>query len=166
MQDFILKHDNYALYDNYFGSSTSQAYLDCKMIATPGKYDFKPYAYGFQKDSPYLYLFNHFIQLMRERGTIEAIIAKYETNSQVCPDFSGKPLGISTCIGAFIVLSLGMLVCGSLFIIEHLAKSILDDNNILDNIVNHFNDSESVTKVDVSTQTPLHRGIWVAEKSL
>ena len=126
------------------------------MIATPGKYDFKPYAYGFQKGSPYLFLFNHFIQEMRERGTMGAIIAKYETNSQVCPDFSGKPLGISTCIGAFIVLSLGMLAGWSLFMIEHLAKNIFEDNNILDNVLNHFNDAKSLTKVDVSTQTQIN----------
>jgi hypothetical protein len=42
--------------------------LDCEVIAIPAKYDFKPYAYGFQKDSPYLGLFNHYLKEMREKG--------------------------------------------------------------------------------------------------
>ena len=42
--------------------------MDCEVIVIPAKYDFKPYAYGFQKDSPYLGLFNHYLKEMREKG--------------------------------------------------------------------------------------------------
>ena len=142
MQDIIVKNDGFALYDNFFGTSTTQEYVDCKIIATPGKYDFKPYAYGFQKDSPYLYLFNYFMNEMREKGTMGAILRKYETGTQICPDYSGKSLGISTCIGAFIVLVFGMIICGCLLVLEKLSKSILGFTNMLENIINYVNESD------------------------
>ena len=55
----------------HFFSPTSSAfpeYLDCDVTVIPAKYDFKPYAYGFQKDSPYLGLFNHYLKELREKG--------------------------------------------------------------------------------------------------
>ena len=42
------------------------AYIDCEIVATPGKYDFKPHAYGFQKDSPFLPLFNYYLKTVRK----------------------------------------------------------------------------------------------------
>ena len=56
------------------------------MIANPGKYDFKPYAIGYQKDSPYAELFNFYIDQMRENGVIESIRSKYQGSPQQCPD--------------------------------------------------------------------------------
>ena len=70
----------------------------------PAKYDPKPYAYGFQKHSPYLGLFNHFLNEMREKGVMKQILEKYESAAQVCPDMSGKPLEINTSFTAFILL--------------------------------------------------------------
>ena len=75
----------------------------------PAKYDFKPFAYGFQKDSPYLGLFNHFLKEMREKGVLKQILNKYETGTQVCPDESGKPLGFESCFTAFLALLSGKL---------------------------------------------------------
>ena len=54
-----------AWYDNYFGVITLDAYINCKILVTPGKYDFKPYAYGFQKDSPFLPLFDYYLNQMK-----------------------------------------------------------------------------------------------------
>ena len=56
------------------------------MIVTPGKYDFKPYAIGYQKDSPYAELFNYYIDQMRENGVIESMRNKYQGLPQQCPD--------------------------------------------------------------------------------
>ena len=68
-------------------------YGDCKVIAIPAKYDYKPYAYGLQKDSPYLGLFNYYLKEMREKGALKQILNKFESGEQVCPDMSGQPLG-------------------------------------------------------------------------
>ena len=48
-------------------------YGSCELLQIPSKYDFKPYAYGFQKDSPYLPLFNYYLKEMREKGRLEKI---------------------------------------------------------------------------------------------
>ena len=143
MREFIVEKDDYAFYDNFFGMAATQEYVDCKIVATPGKYDFKPLAYGFQKDSPYLYLFNHFINEKREKGSMASVLTKYETGAQICPDYSGKSLGISTCIGAFIVLIIGVILCGCLFVVEKLSWSILGITNLLDDIIKYINDSNN-----------------------
>ncbi len=82
-------------------------YANCEVIAIPAKYDFKPYAYGFQKDSPYLGIFNFYLKDMREKGTLKQILTKYESPPQVCPDYSGQPLGFDSCFTAFGILLLG-----------------------------------------------------------
>ena len=79
-------------------------YAACEVIAIPAKYDFKPYAYGFQKDSPYLPIFNHYLKDMREKGSLNQILKKYEAAPQVCPDSSGLPLGFDSCFTAFLLL--------------------------------------------------------------
>ena len=58
------------------------------MIAIPGRYDFKPYAYAFQKDSPYLSIFNYFIKTMQERGSMDQIMEKNAAAPQFCPDLT------------------------------------------------------------------------------
>ena len=63
-------------------------------MATPGKYDFKSVAFGFQKDSPFLPLFNYNLNKMKERGSLKQIQVKYEPPPQICPDYSEKSLGV------------------------------------------------------------------------
>ena len=65
---------------------TKREFIECEVIVTPGKYDFKPYAIGYQKDSPYAELFNFYIDQMRENGVIESIRNKYQGLPQQCPD--------------------------------------------------------------------------------
>ena len=62
-------------------------YISCKIVAAPGKYDFKPYAYGVQKDWPFLAMFNYYINDMKEKGSLKQIQAKYEPPPQSCPDY-------------------------------------------------------------------------------
>ena len=86
------------------------AYINCEIVATPGKYNFKPYAFGFQKDSPFLPLFDYYLNEMKEKGSLKQIQVKYEPPPQICPDYSGKSLGVSSVFAAF-----GLLVCGFVF---------------------------------------------------
>jgi hypothetical protein len=70
-------------------------------------------AYGFQKHSPYVQLFNHYIVDMRENGILQQILKQFATPRQICPDYSGKPLGFESCFTAFLVFltGLGLSLC-------------------------------------------------------
>ena len=95
---------------NVFPSfSAHQEYLDCEIIALPARYDFKPYAYGFQKDSPYLGLFNYYLKKMIESGSMHQILTKYESRGQICPDMSGQAIGFPSCFTAFLALLFGFV---------------------------------------------------------
>ena len=92
-------------------------------MATPAKYDFKPYAYGFQKDSPFLPLFNYYLNEMKEKGSLKQIQVKYEPPPQICPDYSGKSLGVGSVFAAFGVLFFGAGIAVILFGFEKLTQS-------------------------------------------
>ena len=92
-------------------------------MATPGKYNFKPVAYGFQKDSPFLPLFNYNLNKLRERGSLNQIKVKYEPAPQVCPDYSGNSLGFLSVFSAFGVLFSGVGIALILFGLEKLTQS-------------------------------------------
>ena len=62
-------------------------YLECKLVAAPGKYDFKPYAIGYQKHSPYADILDYHIEKMREAGVLDNIKERYMGFPQKCPDF-------------------------------------------------------------------------------
>jgi len=132
---YLLENEELALYDNFFGYkfvnfvidfiyvsffSTHDEYINCEYIAIPAKYDFKPYAYGFQKMSPLLGPFNYFIKQLKESGTINKIQKNYDKGQQFCPDYSGQPLGFPSVFTAFMVFILGLIVAAVLFIIEQL----------------------------------------------
>ena len=91
-------------------------------MATPDNYDFKPYAYGFQKDSPFLPLFDYYLNEMKEKGSLKQIQVKYEPPPQVCPDYSGKSLGVGSVFAAFGVLFLGVGIAVILFFIEKITQ--------------------------------------------
>ena len=92
-------------------------------MATPGKYNFKPVAYGFQKDSPFLPLFNYNLNKMKEKGSLKQIQDKYELKPQICPDYSGKSLGASSVFAAFGVLFFGIGIAAILFGIEKITQT-------------------------------------------
>ena len=101
----------------------SDAYINCKIVATPGKYNLKPVAYGFQKDSPFLPLFNYNLNKMKEKGILKQIHVKYEPKPQICPDYSGKSLGVSSVFSAFGVLFSGFGIALILFGLEKFTQS-------------------------------------------
>ena len=80
---------------------STDAYVNCKIVATPGKYDFKPYAFGFQKDSPFLPLFDYYLNEMKEKGILKQIQVKYRFIYEQCVSvtlFRSKLIG-SVAIG-------------------------------------------------------------------
>ena len=99
-------------------------YIDCKIVATPAKYDFKPYAWGFQKDSPFLPLFNYYLNAMKEKGSLQQIQVKYEPRPQSCPDYSGKSLGVGSVFSAFSVLFFGIGMSVILFGMEKFTQAL------------------------------------------
>ncbi len=44
---------------------------------------------------------------LKENGAFKQIRDSYETQPQVCPDYSGQPLAWSQCFTAFICLVMG-----------------------------------------------------------
>ena len=71
-------------------SSAYSEYSNCEIVAIEAKYDFKPYGWGFQKDSPFLDIFNYYLDEMREKGAMKQIFKKHEPQPQVttswCPE--------------------------------------------------------------------------------
>ena len=92
-------------------------------MATPGKYNVKQLAYGFQKDSPFLPIFDYYLNEMREKGSLKQIQVKYEPPPQICPDYSGKALGVSSVFSGFGVLFFGVGIALILFGLEKLTQS-------------------------------------------
>ena len=92
-------------------------------MVTPGKYNVKQLAYGFQKDSPFLPLFDYYLNEMREKGSLKQIQVKYEPPPQICPDYSGKALGVSSVFSGFGVLFSGVGIALILFGLEKLTQS-------------------------------------------
>ena len=110
-------------HDNLFALSCSveKAYIDCEIVQIPTNYDYKPLAWGIQKDSPFIELFNYYLKDMKEKGTMQQIFEKYESLPQVCPDSSGKAVGMDACFTAFGVLLFGAGISVLLLITEMFA---------------------------------------------
>ena len=133
MIDIPLENPSIALYYNYYSLVTFPEYEACDIIAIPSKYELKQFSFAFQKNSPYLSLFNKYLREMDETGVSEKIQAKYETQDQVCPDSSGLPLGFESCFTAFLALIGGLAAGLVLFFIEFFTREILELNfSILD----------------------------------
>ena len=99
-----------------------EEYRSCKIVVIPGRYNYVPMAYAFQKDSPYFAIFNYYIKAMKEKGSIDQIIEKYAPAPQICPDLTGEALGFNSCISAFLVLIGGAAAGLILLAIELVSK--------------------------------------------
>ena len=85
-------------------------FQECLWLQAEGKYNKRAYAWGFQKHSPYLELFNFYLHQFDEKGAWHAIEKRFELKPQVCPDLNGKPLGLSETFTAFGVLAFGIAI--------------------------------------------------------
>ena len=108
-------------------------------MATPGKYHFKPVAYGFQKDSPFLPLFNYNLNKMKERGSLKQIQVKYESQPKICPNKSGDALGFISVISLFWIIIPGVGITWIVFGLEKITQAygmkwyIFNSYGIVDN---------------------------------
>ena len=62
-------------------------------------------AWGFQKHSPYLQLFNYHLKRLEEQGSFKKFWLKNQPQIQVCPDGAGKPIGFESCLTAFLAFA-------------------------------------------------------------
>ena len=106
-------------------------------MVTEGKYFTRPYCWPFPKFSPFLDIFNFYISEFIEKGTWNAIINKYGSQPQVCPDMSGKPIEFANCFTAFLTLICGAILSFLLFGLEFVMKPY---DEILDGFRNTFGD--------------------------
>ena len=125
----LLENPSTAFYKDFIGMTTYHEYSGCEILAIPSKYKITPCALALQKNSPYLPLFNYYLNEMQEKGVSEQILSKYEPAAQICPDSSGLPLGFDSCFTAFLALLVGASVGWAIFIIEVLSQAICKGNN-------------------------------------
>ena len=93
----------------------------------------KAIAWAFPKKSPYLHIFNFYIQKFKGNGIWKSIEERHNKPSQVCPDLSGKPIAFESCFTAFLALLVGMILSILIILIEFqkskLSKTILGPND-------------------------------------
>ena len=67
---------------------------------------------------------------MKEKGSLEQIKVKYTPQPQVCPDYSGKSLGIGSVFTAFAIFFFGVVFAIILFCLEIVAQFLRLDLKI------------------------------------
>ena len=129
LKDLILDDDSYTVMNTNEKWISAEEYKDCRILRVPGYYDPTLAGFALQKDSTYQFVFNHFLQKTKENGHIDRVWKQYVNGRQICPDYSGKPLGMSTCFTAFIVLICGSTVSIILLLIEGAAAQFYKNKN-------------------------------------
>ena len=114
---------------------SSPHYKKCEIITLPKKYNSKSIAFILAKDSPYLSLFNFYIDQLRETGALERIFKKWEPLPPACEDQTGQPLGFNNCLTCFLVMvfgaGLGIIIFGIEVVLPMIAnpsKKIIEIN--------------------------------------
>ena len=104
----ILKDPDSAAYAEA-GKKYDDAYRQCQFIDTGKTIYTSQLAWAIPKYSPYDGVFTYSINKLKEIGAIQRYALKYKVQDQLCPSYSGKPLGIKQCFTAFGVLLVGSL---------------------------------------------------------
>ena len=102
------------------------SYKKCQILALPEKYQLQPFGFAFQKDSPYLDIFNFYINNLRETGALIRIFKDVEPAPQNCPKMEGTALGFNNCFGAFLVVIVGAGTGVLLLIAESFVKQNIE----------------------------------------
>ena len=97
------------------GKKHHEAYRQCQFIDTGTAIYTSQLAWAIPKYSPYDGIFTYNINKLQEIGVVDRYSLKYRIPDQLCPSYSGNPLGIKQCFTAFTVLSIGILA-GSLWL--------------------------------------------------
>ena len=114
----ILDNPSYLMYADGLGVRQNQAYLDCKIVNILGPLHKSQLAWIVPKNSPYIEIFRHHLQQLKENGVVERYYKMYVVGDQVCPDLSGKPLSLKQCISAFLVFAPGIILSITWFLLE------------------------------------------------
>ena len=104
----LLKDSSYAVYENAQASKKYAPYLTCKVVDTGVQFFPVAFAYAMPKNSPFYAAFHYHISQLKAIGTVQRAVEAYESESQVCPNYSGMPLSISQCFTAFLFLLIGV----------------------------------------------------------
>ena len=94
--------------------------MNCEVINVPSKFNINQYAFGFQKDSQYLPIFNYYLKLLDQQGTFHKLYSKYQVLPQNCQGSGGNAIGFESTLTAFLAFILGMIFGMVLLIIERL----------------------------------------------
>lgn len=105
-------------------SRTHELYKTCEVVTAPAKYQYEALAMAMSKNSPFLELFNYQLTVFKENGVLDQIRNKYDPPPQVCPDFSGKPLGLGSVLAAFVPLAFSAIFGLFLMILECFCKKV------------------------------------------
>lgn len=99
-------------------------YKSCSIIVLPKVYVYRRFSLGFQKDSPFLKLFDHYFKTMAESGLLDQITKSYDPLPQECPDYTGTALGFHTLNFPFLVISGGIIMSFVIGMLEYLFRVI------------------------------------------
>ena len=98
----------------------TKEYLNCEVINVPSKFNINQYAFGFQKDSQYLPIFNYYLKLLDQQGTFHKLYNRYQVLPQNCQGSGWNAIGFENTLTAFLAFILGMIFGMVLLIIERL----------------------------------------------
>ena len=112
----IVEDDSYAAYIMSSGSiKRCHQFKVCNVLAIPDIIDRSTGGgWTFQKNSPFLPMFDMYINTLKEHGTFQRIedVGNNKTQGpeQTCADYDGKPIGVEKVFSLF-----GFLLIGSGF---------------------------------------------------
>ena len=72
-------------------------------------------AFPFQKDSPYLKIFNRKLKELKEKGIISKIISKHRLTPRDCQTSAATSIDVEDCFTAYLIWAFG-LILGLLFL--------------------------------------------------
>lgn len=105
-----------------FTFRVNSEFAKCDVIDIPFKGNKNPNAFGFQKNSPYVEIFDYYLRELLEEGIVDKIKEKYRTLPPDCGNSAGKPLGFTNCFTAFLPLVLGTIIALIIALFENLFK--------------------------------------------
>eukprot|EP00095_Tigriopus_kingsejongensis_P000205 maker-scaffold41_size498431-snap-gene-3.27 protein:Tk00205 transcript:maker-scaffold41_size498431-snap-gene-3.27-mRNA-1 annotation:"hypothetical protein L798_01404" len=120
--------NEHVLFDDVLTIRYFQAYQDCRVIQIPQTYLRMPMGFGFQKNSPYLEIFNHEIAKMKENGVFARILEKFDLLPLDCLPKPGRALGMANLASAYSIYILGLTLSVAILILELIftAWSVID----------------------------------------
>ena len=114
----VIRQGNYALYEGYSTMETVAEWHDCSITDAKFIVNYRDIAFTFPKGSSYRELFDQTLQKMIESGELDRIKKSYAPRKPNCDGSKGTTLGLKTTCFAVAVFLLGIVACGTIWIIE------------------------------------------------